>query len=98
MDKVWWEWQSADPSARLFDISGQNALYTLPPSLIAMDICGTESDSTMPPFVPYGQGAEGDPGMETTLGHLLNWAGILTNTTVGEVMDIQGGVLCYEYD
>ncbi|KAF1958361.1 Di-copper centre-containing protein [Byssothecium circinans] len=98
VDKVWNQWQRAAPATRLFEISGQNALYTLPPSFSETDICGVPAGSSMPPLVPYGEGAEGDPGTEVTLGHVLNWAGDLMNTTVGDVMDIQGGFLCYEYD
>jgi len=40
----------------------------------------------------------GDPGKEVTLDHLLEMYGIVPNQTVAEVMDIQGGVLCYAYD
>lgn len=42
-------------------------------------------------------GADGDPGTETTLGHVLNMYGNGPNVTIGEVMDIQGDYLCYEY-
>ncbi|KAF2634875.1 Di-copper centre-containing protein [Massarina eburnea CBS 473.64] len=103
MDKVWWQWQSAAPSSRLFDISGQNALYTLPPSFSETDICGVPpSPDDMPPLVSAEVGrimAEGDAALETTLGHILHLPGLWDNqTTVGDVMDIQGGFLCYEYD
>ena len=40
---------------------------------------------------------EGDPGSETTLDHVLNMFGVYRNATIGEVMDIGGGLLCYEY-
>ncbi|PVI02922.1 Di-copper centre-containing protein [Periconia macrospinosa] len=98
VDKVWWDWQSANREARLYEISGQNQLYTLPPSLDQTDMCGVPPGGIMPPLEPWGLGAPGDPGTEVTLGHVLNWAGVLTNVTVGEIMDIAGGVLCYEYD
>ena len=39
----------------------------------------------------------GDPGNMTTLGHVLSMKGIVPNVTVGEVMDIGGPFLCYEY-
>jgi tyrosinase len=42
-------------------------------------------------------GAEGDPGNVTTLSHVLNLYGNGPNRTIGEVMDIRKGVLCYEY-
>ncbi|CAI6333839.1 unnamed protein product [Periconia digitata] len=98
IDKVWWTWQSADPEHRLYEISGQNQLYAFPKFLSETDMCGVAPESILPPLEPYGLGAPGDPGMETTLGHVLHWAGVLTNVTVGEIMDIEGGMLCYEYD
>jgi tyrosinase len=42
-------------------------------------------------------GAEGDPGNVTTLSHVLNLYGNGSNRTIGEVLDIRKGVLCYEY-
>jgi len=41
----------------------------------------------------FGDGS----GEVTTLGHVLWSAGILPNATVGEVMDLGGGVVCAEY-
>lgn len=35
---------------------------------------------------------------ETTLDHVMTTYGIRPNVTVRDVMDIQGGFLCYEYD
>jgi len=40
----------------------------------------------------------GDPGNTTTLNHLIQMYGIIPNSTIAEVMNIQGGVLCYDYD
>jgi hypothetical protein len=42
-------------------------------------------------------GADGDPGKVTTLTHVLNMYGNSPNKTIGEVLDIQGAYLCYEY-
>src|SRR5262245_316928 len=42
-------------------------------------------------------GADGDPGTVTTLNHVLNIYGLLQNKTIGDVMDIQGPFLCYNY-
>ena len=36
-------------------------------------------------------------GNVTTLGHVLWSAGIIPNATVGEVMDLEGGIVCSEY-
>ena len=40
---------------------------------------------------------DGDPGNVTTLGHVLSVNGMVPNVTIGDVMDTQGGLLCYEY-
>ncbi|KAF2270326.1 Di-copper centre-containing protein [Lojkania enalia] len=42
-------------------------------------------------------GSDGDPGNETTLGHVLTMYGVVPNRTIAEVMDIRCGLLCYEY-
>ena len=42
-------------------------------------------------------GAAGDPGTTTTLNHVLNMYGNSPNKTIADVMDIQGGYLCYDY-
>jgi tyrosinase len=42
-------------------------------------------------------GADGDPGTTTTLSHVLTMYGSITNKTIADVMDIQGGYLCYQY-
>lgn len=57
------------------------------------------------PFPPVGTGPprtnlvkrDGDPGNVTTLGHVLTMFGMMPNVTVADVMDVQGGLLCYEY-
>ena len=40
---------------------------------------------------------DGDPGEVTTLGHVLTLFGLMPNVTIADVMDVQGGLLCYEY-
>jgi len=42
-------------------------------------------------------GAAGDPGRETTLGHILDMYGNVPNRTIGEVLNPAKGFLCYEY-
>lgn len=38
-----------------------------------------------------------DGGCATTLNHLLDMKGLIPNRVVGDVMDIRGELLCYEY-
>jgi tyrosinase len=39
----------------------------------------------------------GDPKNVTTLGHVITVYGIAKNVTIGDVMDVKGDLLCYEY-
>ncbi|KAI0122938.1 amino acid transporter [Xylariales sp. AK1849] len=81
LDKLWWEWQKLDLNARLTDMDGVNVPR------------GSNPD---PAIVDYF----GDGGNITTLNHNL-WMTALTeiapNVTVGDVMDLNGPVICAEY-
>lgn len=94
LDKVWWDWQALNLSSRLYDISGSN--YQ-PENTTLFDIPGGNGgklgNGSHPAPPPY----TGDPGNITTLIHSLSTLGIIPNATVGDVMDIGGGYLCYEY-
>jgi tyrosinase len=126
LDKIWWDWQSQNLSARLVDITGRN---TGSPFAGFPGFNGTfpPFNGTFPPFggppgdgnctgfgfpggpggfpgFPPGTGelemtvqSDGDPGNETTLGHVLTVYGIVPNVTIKDVMNIQGETLCYEY-
>ena len=67
---------------------------------------GDSACSSFPPFTPPSAtraqfraagSVPGDPGEETTLGHVLTTYGMVDDITVGDVMDTTGGYLCYEY-
>lgn len=86
LDKVFWDWQALDRATRTTTISGTNI--------------GPDNSPGFPPRpsdIPLPTGADGDPGTTTTLGHVLNMYGNSPNKTVGDVLDIQGEYLCYEY-
>ncbi|KAK4168449.1 hypothetical protein QBC43DRAFT_360360 [Cladorrhinum sp. PSN259] len=57
---------------------------------------GTPADLVRPDDVPEPL-VVGDNGNTTTLNQVLQMYGIVPNQTIAEVMDIVGGVLCYEY-
>ncbi|OAG01602.1 Di-copper centre-containing protein [Paraphaeosphaeria sporulosa] len=151
LDKLWWEWQNLNLSARLTDISGTNKgiLGGFPgfpgfpgngsfpgfpgngsfPGLPGNgSFPGFPGNGTIPGFPGNGTGpgfggcpgfpglpfppqtssaagvtssdfakSDGDPGDVTTLGHVLTSFGMLPNATIADVMDTQGGLLCYEY-
>lgn len=86
LDKLWWEWQLADYPARLFDMSGNN----------------TASDSILAIADLQQPGSEvldynGDNGTTTTLHHNLWMNSLVANTTVGEIMQLNGSTICAEY-
>ncbi|KAJ0329305.1 hypothetical protein COL922a_012918 [Colletotrichum nupharicola] len=86
LDRLWWEWQSMNLTARLTDISGQNT-----PS----DSFNLQNNWEAPGanFTNYS----GDPANVTTLTHVLSLYEMLPNVTVGDVMDIGADVICAEY-
>ncbi|KAF2731269.1 Di-copper centre-containing protein [Polyplosphaeria fusca] len=146
LDKLWWDWQSANRSARISAIGGTNqgidlGNFTFPPfdgngTFPIFPGNGTGSNSTFPPFPPFPppsvngscspfgfpggppgnfsggfpgfpgfpgmpeqpfKAKAGDPKNVTTLGHVINVYGMAKDVAAGDVMDIQGGLLCYEY-
>ncbi|KAI6347939.1 hypothetical protein MCOR25_010865 [Pyricularia grisea] len=86
LDKVYWDWQARDRPARTSSISGNNVMRD--------DVPGFPPK---PAYIPEQNGAPGDPGNETTLGHIIQTFGKLPNVTIADVLDIQGNYLCYEY-
>lgn len=83
LDKLWWEWQMADYPHRLSDMGGNN---TAPDSILAM--AGLSQPG--PDILEY----DGDSGTTTTLHHNLWMNSIVANTTVGEIMQLNGSVIC----
>jgi tyrosinase len=69
LDRLYWQWQQINPTARLNLISG----YTT----INEPVTGWRN---------------------LTLDSTLNMYGIVENATVGDVTNIQGGYLCYEFE
>ena len=82
---------------------GQNG--TLPPFNGSVPGFPSPVNGTCPDFGPFTMSLEGmdlmkrdgDPGNVTTLTHVLSVNGMVPNVTVADIMDTQGGLLCYEY-
>ncbi|KAG6357602.1 hypothetical protein INS49_013479 [Diaporthe citri] len=88
VDRLWWEWQQADPDTRTNPIGSlrnhPSEAYLARESLPAP---GSE-------FLDYS----GDNGGNiTTLGHVLWLAGLEPNVTIADVMDLSNSLNCAEY-
>jgi tyrosinase len=97
LDKVWWDWQAQNLSAPLTDMDGANIQgaggFPKAPGNDTVS-CGDFPCTTIPPAtLPR----TGHPENVTTLTHVLNILELLHNVPIADVMDIQGGYLCYEY-
>ncbi|KAM7219489.1 hypothetical protein V8F06_005044 [Rhypophila decipiens] len=113
LDRIWAKWQAQNPELRLKEIGGNNKPAAagfpfpggggpaggLPP--------GFDPGMFFPPFDPRDLVRPddvpeplviGDVGTNVTLTHKLQMYGTVPDQTVDEVMDIQGDVLCYDYD
>lgn len=113
LDKMWWDWQSRDLPARLSEMGGENRQFGNndgPEPCNGEDLFGALPDEI--PYEPSYKDlrismltcnrseprVEGDDGgCRTTLNHVLDMKGIIEDRRIGDVMDIQGQVLCYEY-
>lgn len=88
LDKIWWNWQAKDKASRTSaaGMGGNNLGPDFSPGF-----------PPRPANIPRPTGAAGDPGTTTTLNHVLNMYGNSPNRTIAQVMDTEGGVLCYVY-
>ncbi|KAI1343574.1 amino acid transporter [Xylariaceae sp. FL0016] len=86
LDRLWWNWQNEDLDTRLTEIGGDNY-----PSASLLEIEGIEYPGT--DITDYF----GDGGNVTTLNHNLWMVGLISNYTIGDVMDLQGDVICATY-
>lgn len=99
IDKLWWDWQTVNPGARLYAIGGPNVRDPNRPAPIP-----DEKPSERRPRHSSSMGGEervgragDDSGNTTTLAHTLSLLGILPDVTSDQVMDIRGELLCYDY-
>lgn len=102
VDKLWWDWQEADPESRTHDIAGPNTQgfdVGFPEVPGNMD---EENEAIFGEMIEEQKrwedsGTRGDDGGEVTLSHVLTSLGVVPDVEVGEVMDTRGEYLCYEY-
>ncbi|KAI1873463.1 hypothetical protein JX265_005085 [Neoarthrinium moseri] len=108
LDKLFWDWQKLDLPARLADIGGPNipaSRGTQPGGPDGPNGTAVRSGTGVPENpsgVIGGTGSEfvdyfGDNGTVTTLNHRIYMAEIYPNVTIGDLMDLNGAVICSEY-
>lgn len=78
IDRLWWQWQQANSSSRMYDISGNTLNETY-----------LEEEGLTAPIGGYAN---------ITLDYALNVQDMLPDVKIGEIMNVHGGYLCYEYD
>ncbi|KAF7885976.1 uncharacterized protein EAF02_004485 [Botrytis sinoallii] len=78
IDRMWWQWQQANATSRMFDISGNSLNETY--------------------LAEQGDVAPAADWPQMTLEYTLTTADILPDVQIYDVVNIQGGYLCYEYD
>lgn len=86
LDRLWWKWQSANLTARLTDMGGQNV-----PTAAFNAANGWEAPGAN--FTDYS----GDPANVTTLTHVLSMYEMIPNVTIADIMDVGGDAICAEY-
>ncbi|ETS86011.1 hypothetical protein PFICI_04036 [Pestalotiopsis fici W106-1] len=76
VDRIWWQWQTANPDSRMYDMSGTtfNTTYLTVEGIDAPDVATASLD------------------------YVINIADILPDVIIGDVMNVQNGLLCYDYD
>lgn len=102
VDKLWSDWQDADPENRKYDIGGPNAQTA---EVGFPEIPGNMEEENRRVFSEMNEeqkrfedsGTRGDEGGEVTLSHVLTTLGVIPEVVVEEIMDTRGGYLCYEY-
>lgn len=104
VDKMWWDWQARNLPARLTDMNGPNAQspdigFIEFPGGIAQEAVdqrwGSPSAGLLAITPDPTNGDNG--GNVTTLNHVMSSLGIIPDATIRDVMNIQGGYLCYQY-
>lgn len=87
LDRLWWDWQQVDPDARTYAIG---PLRNLPTESFLDQF---DLPAPGPEFVDYS----GDNGNVTTLNHVVWLAGLASNVTIADVMDLGNNLNCAEY-
>lgn len=102
VDKLWWDWQEADPGNRTYAIGGPNAQT---PDVGFPEVPGNMTEENEKVFGEMNEeqkalvdsGTRGDEGDEVTLSHVLTTLGVIPEVVVEKIMNTRGEYLCYEY-
>lgn len=97
VDKMWWDWQKLDFPARLTDMGGPNVPEARRPGLVSTPGAPENPSGTLGGTEPWWTDYFGDDGDYTTLNHRIYMAEIYPNVTIGDLMDLNGPLICSEY-
>ncbi|KAH0441491.1 amino acid transporter [Colletotrichum camelliae] len=87
LDRLWWEWQSVNLTARLNEMGGP---------VVASDAFLEMSNLEYPGADLLDYNGE-NGGNVTTMAHNLWTAGLLPNITIADLMDVRGPISCAIY-
>lgn len=97
IDKLWWDWQTADVENRLYTIGGPTVKDTNRTAPVPK---GMPSSLRKRAGEKRATGRTSSIGNDTTttmLSPQLSLLGLLPDITAEEVMDIRNEILCYQY-
>lgn len=97
IDKLWWDWQTADVENRLYAIGGPTVKDPSRPAPVPKGMPSSLRKRAGEKRATGGQSSVSNDTATTTLSHQLSLLGLLPNTTAEEVMDIRNELLCYQY-
>jgi tyrosinase len=97
IDKLWWDWQTADIGNRLYAIGGPTVRDPNRPAPIPEGMHSTLRKRAAKRRATEDHDSVSNDTAVTTLGHRLSLLGLLPDVTAEDVMDIGNEYLCYQY-
>lgn len=97
IDKLWWDWQTADIGSRLYAIGGPTVKDPNRPAPIPEGMPSTLRKRAAKRQATEDHGSISNGTVVTTLDHRLSLLGLLPDVTAEDVMDIGNEYLCYQY-
>jgi tyrosinase len=97
IDKIWWDWQTADIGSRLYAIGGPTVKDPNRPAPIPKGMPSSLRKRAGDRQATEEHDSVSNGTAVTTLDHRLSLLGLLPDVTAEHVMDIRNENLCYKY-